>query len=192
MPTPALEYARKLYENHLKWYADAETRAQAALTLDGVLLAVLTGVLIAKSEDVSKVISVFEWHTWLALIVTAVGLLVSIGAAVLTLQARPLTKAKVTQRMAGVDKDEPDTYNTKVMWYFQLISELKENHFVTKSASVGEPFEQEALARQVFVLAGRLTKKFRRLFWSFTGTAVALIGLLGFAASYVLSVRSSS
>jgi hypothetical protein len=59
LATESLEYVRKLYENQLKWYSDAEARAQAVLTLDGAFLAVLTGVLIAKSEDVEKVKVVF-------------------------------------------------------------------------------------------------------------------------------------
>jgi hypothetical protein len=183
-----LEYVRRLYENQLKWYTDAQTRAQAALTFDGALLAVFTGVLISKSEEVRGVIDIFEWHTWLALGVTAAGILASIISAVLVLQARPLTKNGVGVRMAGVDKENAETYNAKVLWYFQLIANLKENPFVEKTGRVTGEDERDILARQTFILAGRLTQKYKLLFWTFLGTAVALLGLVGFAASYVLSV----
>jgi hypothetical protein len=185
----ALEYIRKLYENILKWYDDAEKRAQAVLTVDGVFLSVITGVLIAKSDDVGNVKDVFGLETWAFLIVTAVGLILSIGAAVLVLQARPLTKKQVATELSGVNKEEAETYNAKVMWYFQLIAELKSPAFDKKTKSIDDSeFERAALANQAFVLSRRLTHKFRLLFWSYTGTAVALAGLLAFATSYLIRV----
>lgn len=50
----AVDYLRKLDESLRYWYSAADTKAQVALTLNGVFLAFLTGSVLTSGDKVAK------------------------------------------------------------------------------------------------------------------------------------------
>src|SRR5262245_7868734 len=116
-----LSYAHELYADVLAWYHSAESKAQVILTLDGILLAAITGLTLTKRVDVETVLDTFTLETWLLLAVTTVALLSSIVSAVVCLGSRTYTRWGLQRfyRDLGVDPGNESTYVPEVMWFFQ-------------------------------------------------------------------------
>ena len=62
-----LEYARRLYDNVLDWYKNADTKAQVVLAINGGFITFVGSSVFKKAEEVRSVTDSFDYVTWIIL-----------------------------------------------------------------------------------------------------------------------------
>src|SRR4029434_1242240 len=72
-PAVAVEYLRKLEDSLRSWYQAADTKAQVALTLNGVFLGFVAGSILTNRGDVARTVTDFGPETWGLLAAMAAG-----------------------------------------------------------------------------------------------------------------------
>jgi hypothetical protein len=171
-PGPALEYARRLYENVLQWYESAERKAQIVLTVDGVFLGLLTASFTSNVSDLRGVVDAFGALTWIALSVALAMLLVSLLSAVWCLRSR---------QVYGPASESP----AETMWFFRMIAAKQQEEFMKQARAVDEPMEVDALSSQIWRLSNIVAEKHKWANIAFASTGLALFAFALAAASYV-------
>jgi hypothetical protein len=65
-PTDALglTYLRSVYADVFDWYKIADVKSQLILTLDGALITVATGLVVASPDQLAVQERRFGWETW--------------------------------------------------------------------------------------------------------------------------------
>jgi hypothetical protein len=188
---PALDYARRLFDNLLKWYDNADAKAERILTIDGVFLSFLTGSIFMKQDDLTKVVGHFRIDNWVLLASMCLCLTGSIVCALMCLWSRTYRRGARAKlfRVAGVDVENSDTYTPEVMWFFQLIGGLNPQQFRRRVESVGSDFEVQALAAQISELSQNVSRKHFWVNCGFVLTGLSLILFLASGVSYLLRVQ---
>lgn len=189
--SPALDYSRRLFANYMKWYENADSKAQILLGLDGAFLAFLTSSVFSKPEELRLVVSRFTVITWVLLAVMSVGLSVSIFSALRCLWSRTYGKRDLRELFSklGLELGAPGPYPPEVMWFFQMVQELDGPSFKQQLETVDEKFEVRVLASQIWAVSRNVVKKH---FWVDLGFLYACIGLVTFMAAmanYVSHLR---
>ncbi|MBX6324233.1 MAG: hypothetical protein IRY94_20665, partial [Rhodospirillaceae bacterium] len=65
----SLEYARTLYQTVVRWYENADAKANILLALDGALVSFLTGAVFVKRGDLAAIVGGFGGGLWACLTV---------------------------------------------------------------------------------------------------------------------------
>jgi hypothetical protein len=171
-PGPALEYARRLYENVLQWYESAERKAQIVLTVDGVFLGLLTASFTSNVNDQRGVVDAFGALTWIALSIALTMLLLSLLSAVWCLRSR---------HVYAPGSESP----AETMWFFEMIAAKQQAEFMTQARAVDALMETDALSSQIWRLSNIVGAKHRWANVAFASTALSLFAFALAAASYV-------
>jgi len=188
----ATEYSRRLYDDVLAWYHNADAKAQVVLGLDTAFLAFVTTGAFQKPEDVVKLTTRVPLPTWLLLGLMAITLAVSIGAAIYCLWSRIYSspsaviesiRAKGGARTAG-------TYPPGVMWFFQFLAALDPGMFLRTLASVDSAFEVDALASQITILASNVRRKHFAVNVGFVSAIATVVLFAGSALFYVAAASA--
>src|SRR6185295_15124320 len=93
-----LAYARRVFDNIVVWYNNADTKAQIILSLNGAFLAFLTSSIFTKKDELNTVLNEFTPATWGFLISMCIALLGSMICALRCLLSR-LYGPKKIQRL---------------------------------------------------------------------------------------------
>lgn len=119
------EYLRYLYEDVLGWYKIADSKNQVLLTIDGVILSILTGTLLSKRSDLAPILQALGPETWALLLISCGSLLISVASAALCLVSR-LHDARIDYflQQFGVDPENPKTFNFHVLHWFGYLARL--------------------------------------------------------------------
>lgn len=175
-PTPvALEYARSLHAATIAANAALYTRAQVVLSLNGILLSILGGVVITNPADLRKTISIFGVTTWLALAVAGAALAASILAAALVIRPRGNKYSGQTLECTPIN-----------MWFFARIAQLKQDDFVSTGERMDAAFEIRVHLNDVTVMAPTMVRRVKRLSLAFFAMSLELLAFTVATADYLI------
>lgn len=187
--SPALDYARRLFERIIDWYKTADSKAQIILTLDGAFLTFLTTSVFKNPDELSRIIQRFNSATWLFLALMSVCLIGSIISALMCLWSRVWLSSKrdavLVREKARLE--EAEKYSPNVMLFFKTISWLNHDKFQAQLAEVDVKFEIKALASQSFLLSQRVNTKHLLVNLGFVLAGASLIFFLAGGISYLAS-----
>jgi hypothetical protein len=188
--SPALEYARRIFDDALGWYKNADSKAQIILTLDGAFLAFLTDSIFRQQAELLPLLSKFGWETWLLLGLMCAALSGSILSAIICLWSRIDSQEKLDEllREGGVDVKSAETYKPEFMLFFQFLSRLQASQLAMRLSTLDQRFELEALAHETQVLSGNVMKKHSWVNVGFALVGLSLLLFLGAAISYVIRI----
>jgi hypothetical protein len=186
---PDATYLRSVYANVFEWYKIADIKGQLILTLDGVLITVATGLVLARPSQLPAQKSRFGWDTWMFLAISCLALTASVVYAVICLRSR-LRNARLQNlvRKYHVDPKDEATYAPAVAHWFGNIAVLdryKAINYLMTAATTTE-FEIQALANVIVALSRKVLEKHRSANRAWLFTAVSLIALFAMGASYLL------
>lgn len=181
-------YARRLYDDVRGWYSNADTKAQVVLAMDAAFVAFVTSAIFGKApSELKAILGLSYWWTWLWLALMTICLLGSMMNAILCLWSRIYSAEQLrlfvddAQRTSGTS----ERYSPKVMWFFQMVSELDKDLFLSTLASVDKRFETEVLASQIRILATNVRNKHRAVNRGFVLAAATLVFFFFAGLSYV-------
>jgi Family of unknown function (DUF5706) len=170
--TAALEYSRRLYANVLGWYESAERKAQLILTIDGLVLSVVTASL-ALTGDADRSFDDVGPVTWVLLALMFASFLGSLYSVVLCL----------VSRTAAGEREEAGA-----MWFFGMVARWEPERFraAVRERAADDGFETDELLGQVAVLSRNVSRKHAWVNRAFVATALAFaFGALAIAARVV-------
>jgi hypothetical protein len=161
--TAALEYSRRLYDNVLGWYESAERKAQLILSIDGLVLSVITASL-ALTGDAGRAFDDVGALPWTFVALMFASFLGSLCCVVLCLVSRPAATA------GGRDAEGPGT-----MWFFGLVERWDPERFraAVRERAVDGGFETDELLAQVAALSRNVSRKHAWVNRAFVATALA-------------------
>lgn len=192
----SLEYTRRLYQNVLGWYENADSKAQVVLAIDGGLVAFISTTVFSKPDDIKEIVTALPDITWVLLAFMVVSLMISMGASIFCLWARiysakhlqiiinaSIEKAKVKQKVL-----EDKRYPPAIVCFFQFIERLDKEKFRETLCSVNFEYEIKALASQIHILSGNVRKKHYAVNIGFIFAAAALVSFFASAVSYAFKL----
>jgi hypothetical protein len=190
---PSAEYARRLYDDVLGWYHNADAKAQVVLGLDGAFLAFVTAAVFQKPDDLTTLTAKFLPLTWRLLGLMATTLVASMAAAIYCLWSRVYFRptSVVHSIRAKSEPRTPNVYPSAVMWFFQFIAVLDPPMLRRTLMHADAGFEIDALASQISILSENVRRKHLAVNIGFVLAVVTLLLFAGAAASYVVAVRSA-
>ena len=83
-----LEYTRRLYDNVLDWYKNADTKAQVVLAINGGFITFVGSSVFKQAKEVKSLFDSFDCVTWIILALMIASLIGSIGTAIYCLWSR--------------------------------------------------------------------------------------------------------
>jgi hypothetical protein len=186
-----VEYSRRLYEDVLSWYRNADSKAQIILTLDGVLLGFLTSTILANPGRVKEVILVFGTETWVLILLMSVTLVGSVISAEECLRSRTYRTRQLRKEFGklGVDPAKQETYRAEVIWFFQMVAGLDKASFQSFVRNSNANLEVDVLTGQAFELSKRVSEKHRWVNRAFLFTGASLCLLLLIGVSWVIRLQ---
>lgn len=183
MSENTLDFSRRLYERTIDWYKNADSKAQIILTLNGALIAFLTSGIFKKPAEIFEITSKFGGLTWLFLLLMCVCLGGSILSAFLCLRSRLGTLAEIEKLRNSAE------YSPNEMLFFGTIAHLDPDRFQSQLKDIGEDFELEGLAAQIYLLSKNVSAKHIWVNRGFASVGGALICFLLGGISYLADVR---
>jgi hypothetical protein len=147
----ALDWARAVHAEMLATNSGLNTRAQVALTLDGVLLGAISAGLLANSDDVRAIVHTFNDLASMLAAAGGVALILSILSCVLALFP--------THMFGRPSKEERAALSAETMWFFpDVASHVKRGgqgkpEFIERSMKLSPEDEARARCSQVATMA---------------------------------------
>jgi hypothetical protein len=180
---PELTYVRRLYDYILDWYKNADTKAQAILTLDGALITFITGFVLLKPDDLNDTVADLGTINYIFLALMATSLIVSVSCALNSFRSR-LNKWKVEDPQSNTTKQIP----IEKMWFFGDIAVANKTVFKEAIKKIDYQFEITVLADQIHILSNNVLHKHQwvtRAFWAF---GFCLVFLILFIFGFILTL----
>lgn len=193
--SPSLDYARRLFDNIIDWYKNADTKAQILLTLAGVFLSFLTSAAFTKKSDLKSILELFGIETWVLLAFMVMFLIATIISALLCLRSRLADPEDIVKHLHDIveDYEVKDRQWPETMWFFGMIAQLKDRRrFQARLHEFTVEDELRALSSQIFIVSKNVLKKH---IWVNRGVLFIALTLLAFLASgvsYIVRVNLSS
>jgi hypothetical protein len=190
---PAVEYARRLYDDVLGWYQSADVKAQVLLGLDGAFLVFLATTAFQGPDDLEKVITKFSPWTWRLLALMTATLIISMGAAIYCLWSRVYFASSLDNWIKNAKSPARDQaqYPPDVMWFFQHVAALEGAKFRNTLHHIDSPFELDVMASQLEKLASNVKVKHIAVDLGFALSVLTLVLFMLAAASYVVNLPMS-
>ena len=170
-----LEYARRLHALVLDWYRSAESKAQILLTLNGALLAFLTGSLFSRPSDLAQLAATTGMRTRVLLALMCVTLLSSVGFAISCVRSRLLSTRDLERDLAMVRSSPERPYPADILAFFQHLSYLNSSVLAGTLRAADADFELEALSSQIVKLSRNVAEKHRAANRGFVFTGLSLL-----------------
>lgn len=189
-PTDSLGvvYLRSVYADIFEWYKIADAKSQLILTLDGALITIATGLVLASPGQLAAQEKRFGWETWVFLAISSLALTMSVVCAVVCLYSRLDNASLRTLRRNNVDRENEVTYVPAIAYWFETIAKLNRQKAINylMTAPRKSEFEIEALANEVVAFSHNVLDKHRWANRAWLLTSVSLIALFAMGASYLL------
>jgi len=180
-----LVYVRRLYDLILKWYNNADTKAQAILTLDGAIITIITGFIFLKPLELKKIVCELGPLNYIFLLLMALSLIVSVVCALNSFRSR-LNKNDIMD--APIDNED---IPPEKMWFFGDIATSKKALFKQMVNVIDEEFELTALAEQIHILSANVLHKHQWVNRAFLAFGISLIAFILFATSYIVNLANT-
>ncbi|NMM49827.1 Pycsar system effector family protein [Marinigracilibium pacificum] len=174
-----LVYLRNVHNLVIEWYKNADTKALAILTVNGLLITYITGLSVLKPSEIKDVLNILNEMNILLLVLMAISMVYSIFCALFSFQSR-----------IGKENNSPPSnhgylVSPEKMMFFGHIASLSKKEFTETSKAIDEKFEIIALSSQIHILSTNVLHKHKwvnRAFWSF---GASLLFLLMFTTLYM-------
>jgi hypothetical protein len=187
----ALIYCRSVYASMLDWYKVADAKGQLLLTINGIFVTVLSGlVLLRPDELIARKIQIgLAGWIFAAGAATAAGF--SIICAIICLHSR-LSTAKLDKNLESfqyLDSEGRSQYRPVVTFWFGTLARFrdKQEGLDLLLNSSGE-FELSAIADEILLLAPNVLAKHQ---WANRGWAAAGCALLLTLAAAITTVATT-
>jgi hypothetical protein len=177
---PALEYSRRLYDSVVSWYDAAERKAQVILTIDGLVLSVVTASL-ALTGDAESALGDVGALAWILAGLMFVSFLASLYCVVLCLVSR-----LALGRAAGSEGE------VGTMWFFGMVERWDPARFreAVRERAVDDGFETDELLSQAVVLSRNVARKHAWVNRAFVFTALAFAFAAMAIATHVVELAA--
>jgi len=188
----ALDYTRFLFDLIIDQQKSADNKAQVLLTLNGALLAFLTGILAMNQKDIKDFVSTFNNFTWTALALMALCLSLSIVFTLSCLWARIDMRDRSSEQFAierKINLKDAGTYGPEMLLFFQSISHLDPEQFQSRMLSIDKRCEVIAVGSQLVPLSKICCSKYRSINIAFALTGLSLLFLLATGIGYLASME---
>lgn len=189
-----IEYTRRLYQNVLDWYRNADSKAQVVLAIDGGLVAFISSTAFSQPAQIKLIVGAVTPITLILLTLMVASLMISMGAAIFCLWAR-IYSAKNLKRIIDDAISKAKTsefgnlpYPPSISCFFQFIERLDKEKFRETLNSVNPNFEIKALANQIYILSGNVRKKHYAVNIGFIFSLAALVFFFLSAINYVFAL----
>lgn len=191
-PTEALEYSRRLFENVLHWYQNADNKAQIILGLAGAFVTFLTGSIFVKHDDLAKIVRGFTPITWPCLGLMSLCVVGSIISALASLWSRIYKPAEVERLLRDMmpRQEDGESGSAEAMWFFQLIAGLDREMFRDQLAKMDKWYEVKILGSEIHTLSQNVTRKHKWVNRGFVLAGMAFIFFLIAGISYLINFKS--
>lgn len=196
-PTPAqqrqeaLIYCRAVYASMLDWYKVADTKGQLLLTINGIFVTVLSGLVLLRPDELIARKMQLTWPGLLVIIGAAASVSYSIICAIVCLHSR-LSNAKLDKHLRSfqnVDAGGRYQYRPVVTFWFGTLARLRDKQegldLLLRSSS---EFELSAIADEILLFAPNVLAKHQ---WANRGWAAAGCALLLTLAAAITLVAST-
>ena len=188
----SLAYTSNLYNIVGEWYRNADSKAQAILTLDGVFLAFLTTSMFVKKDELLLLIKEFNALILILLSLMCVTLLGSIGCALYCLISRLYNSTEVKDRLKAADDAQNLEALAEVISFFQFIGRGDLQTFRGRLKNLDKRLELRAISSQNWKLSRNVLKKHLAVNIGFVLAALSLFLFLAGGISYVVKVYIDS
>lgn len=169
----SLDFVRELHRDVVRSVREQYSRAQIALTLDGLVISVLIGIISSAPDGLAATVDLGGPATTLLAAAALASLALSAGAAVMTLYSKHMSGVKP---QASSSVPVPDDQ----LWFYARIAEVAEDDFVGAVCGVDAARETRIRAQQVATMAPIMTKKAA---WLNRAYVFATLGIALFVAS---------
>lgn len=179
----AAAYSRSVYASLTDWYKVADNKGQLLLTLNGVFVTVLSGVVLLAPDELLVRKSQLPWYSWALMGAGAVAAACSILCAIMCLRSRLSNAHLDLHRISrgdipdGVREDggSPQYSPGATLWFGTLarFEDKRVGSRLLNGATL--QFELDALTDQIMQFAPRVLEKHR---WVNRGWAAAGAALL--------------
>jgi hypothetical protein len=189
----ALEYTRRLYQNVLDWYNNADQKAQVIITLAGVIISLSTSFLFfGGNASLRENIDTFGPETIVLLTLFIATISLSIISAIRCLWSRHSDSTSFSFDDSEVSTSPRESINkisAKHMWFFNKIRKLDQNEFCNQLLKTNKEFEVEALANEIYILSKNVTKKHNWVNIGFSMLGISLLLLLIIGANLIVRIK---
>jgi hypothetical protein len=188
----ALAYSNLLFANVVDWYKNADSKAQIILTLDGALVAFLTGSIFKKPGELLDITRALTPSTWLLLIAMSACLVGSIISALMCLWSRvflEIRRDSVLGQERRRIKEGAKLYSPNVMLFFKTICWLDHDRFQEQLETTDTSFHIRAIGSQAYLLSKRVYRKHVLVNAGFVLAGTSLILFLASGISYLAHVK---
>lgn len=192
--TVRLNYTRRLHDNILNWYRNADTKAQVILAIDGGFIAFVSGTAFARPADLISIVEKFNTGTWIFIVLMIFTLSGSIGASIYCLWSRIYSEQELRKIIGKAtlayssETGNSNSYAPSVTNFFQFIERMDVNKLETTLKAVDEDYELAALTSQIHILSGNVRVKHLAVNAGFILTSIALLMFFLVAGSYMFAV----
>jgi hypothetical protein len=177
----ALEFARNIHSNMLETNRDLYTRAQWILTLDGLVVSLAAGRLLAAPIVLRPAIAEFTPVTWALLTGASLALIWSALGAILAIRSSYKTGL---HHVASAVKIQPEQ-----MWFFRHVAELSPSDYVEAGLRATNISETRARLSQAAAMAPNMLKRARWLNRSTFGAGLGIVLFALAVVDYIVSVQ---
>jgi hypothetical protein len=183
----SLDYSRMLHQTLMRWYDNADAKANILLALDGALVSFLTGALFVKREDLGAIVAGFDGTIWVCLAVMAAAMALSILSALGCLWSRITLTSEFAEliRKSKSTQARSTPYPAALVLFFGTIWRLDVGRLHATLAALSPEIELEALAHQIHALSRNVFRKHLFANFGFVLFGVSLIAFLASGVAYV-------
>ena len=178
-----VDYVRRVHEGGIDWYKVAEAKAQLLLTVSGLLITLIFGMISGNLAEVSEFSKIAGVETWALFFIATSAILGAVTCAAASLWSKHGTTIKVTFPALGVDPVDPKTYTPEVLWYFGHLAHLEPKAAASMISHADPGFEIKTLSYNVVRLSGIVLRKHRLINAGWALGALALVSIVAAAAS---------
>ena len=187
----ALIYCRAVYASMLDWYKVADAKGQLLLTINGIFVTVLSGLVLLRPDELIARKSQLTWVAWMFIVGAAVAVGCSIICAIICMHSR-LSNSRMDKHHASfqyIDSEGRAHYRPAVTFWFGTLARFRnkqEGRGLLLNSS-GE-FELSAIADEILLFAPNVLAKHQ---WVNRGWAAAGGALLLTLAAAITIVAST-
>lgn len=200
-PAGALTYLRACHGAALDWYKVADGKAQLIVTLNGLVVTIVTGTALAGPDEVRRRLGDTNVFALVALAAAALSVVGALVCAVMCLYSRLGEKELRALHHSLTAGAAPYALMPEVSWWFGMIASLASGerrgrptpdearsavsaHLLTAD----DAFESRALAAQIPILAMATLQKHRWVNHGWLLTVTGLVAVVVFGVCYTVGV----
>jgi hypothetical protein len=157
---------------------EISTRAQALLTVDGVLITAFGAIIASSPDDLRKVVAVFGLRTWIFLGLAGAALVFAVLSAAISLRS-------LHRRGPSIDASNRNEYKADNMWFYGHIAQLDRERFLDCAQQADASWEARARLVQAAIISPLILNRAKWLNRGFTLTALGLTFVAVTAADYL-------